>query len=63
MQHANNIGALRADFLAWSGGFFPESEAQITVYVDYALAVNVDAVTARRLLQDWMRGAEEDDPG
>ncbi len=42
------------DFLAWTGGFAPESDNQITVYLDYAAPLNVDAERAERLLRDWL---------
>ena len=51
--------AIRADFLAWSGGFPPDSDDQITVYVDYAAHTDWDSNEVRRLLEDWMQ--EPDD--
>ena len=51
--------AIRADFLAWSGGDPPDSEHQITVYVDYAAHADWDSNEVRRLLEDWMQ--EPDD--
>jgi hypothetical protein len=45
---------LRSDFEGWSGGFPPESDYQITVYVDYALGIEIDTEVARQILRDWM---------
>ena len=45
--------ALIEDFQQWSGGFPPESDYQITVYIDYALA-KWNPEWARRVLQDWL---------
>jgi len=42
------------DFLQWSGGFPPESEHQITVYIDYALKPEFNPTEAREALVDWM---------
>ncbi len=50
-QTANTI---KAEFLEWSGGFTPESDYQITVYIDYALSVENDPEPARKLLREWM---------
>ena len=50
------------NFRTWSGGFRPESEDQIVVYLDYALPIPVgsfhgavpDREFARVLLEEWM---------
>ena len=44
---------VRRDFEEWSGGFPPESEYQITVYVDYARCIE-NAELVREILRDWM---------
>ncbi len=46
--------AIRNDFSVWSGGFPPESEQQVWVYVETARAADTDAVTVTRLLLDWI---------
>jgi hypothetical protein len=46
--------AIRADFEEWSGGFAPESDHQITVYIDYAAPFDMDDEEVRRLLRAWM---------
>jgi hypothetical protein len=53
------IRELKKDFRTWSGGCSPESDYQITVYVDYASNVNWDDEEVREALRDWM---ESDDP-
>jgi hypothetical protein len=51
------VKELKRHFLIWSGGFEPESEYQIIVYVDYARDSRLDSEEVRELLEDWM--AEE----
>lgn len=51
------IESLRSSFLAWSGGFPPESAEQVTVYVDYARDVDIDPDEARDALLEWMQAA------
>ena len=50
---------IRAHFESWSGGFPPDSEMEIFVYVEYAREVK-DADLARTFLRAWM--AEENGP-
>lgn len=50
--------AIREDFLTWSGGFPPESDQQIWVYVEAARPSDTEAAEVTRLLLDWM--AEEE---
>lgn len=50
--------ALREDFLAWSGDSPPESEHQITVYLDYAAPSNIDKDQAHHFLRAWMNADE-----
>jgi hypothetical protein len=45
---------IKADFMEWSGGFPPESPEQITVYIDYAIAIDADPDAERDLLLAWM---------
>jgi hypothetical protein len=49
-----NSDSIREDFLAWSGGFPPESEAQISSYVKTAMPADADPVAVRQLLTAWM---------
>jgi hypothetical protein len=48
------IEAVKRHFLVWSGGFEPESEYQIVVYVDYARDSTLDRDEVLRFLKDWM---------
>jgi hypothetical protein len=67
MTDKQTVTDLKADFLIWSGGFPPDSPEQVTVYMDYAISVDVDPDFARQTLLDWMeRGGTEfadDRPG
>lgn len=49
---------IKQDFLDWSGGFRPESERQIWVYVETSKDVNVDDEELINLLRDWMNAEE-----
>jgi hypothetical protein len=51
--------ALKKEFRAWTGGFSPESDYQITVYMDYAVLRCFNSEHTRRVLQEWM---VDDDP-
>jgi hypothetical protein len=48
------------DFRTWSGGFPPDSEQEIFVYVEYARDERLDAVEVTRLLRDWMEAQYSD---
>lgn len=50
---------LKKDFREWSGGFPPESDEKITVYLDYALPDGIDKEEAREVLEDWYRSGED----
>lgn len=54
------INAIKEDFSTWSGGFPPESDAQITVYIDYASSKDWDDDKVRELLRDWMQEPDAD---
>ncbi len=46
--------SIREDFLVWSGGFPPESDAQITVFVETAIPADADPDVVRQILAAWM---------
>lgn len=48
---------IRKDFENWSGGFPPESEHQISVYIEHARPINSDPETVRQTLVEWMNQA------
>jgi hypothetical protein len=50
----DQLQSLKADFLAWSGGFEPESKYQITVYLDYARDSTLNREEVRNCLVGWM---------
>lgn len=54
------IKAIREDFFTWSGGFPPESDAQVTVYIDYASSKDWDDNEVRAMLRDWMQEPDTD---
>ena len=45
---------LRNDFEDWSGGFPPESDEQIFIYVDYAMATDFEEPVVFKVLRAWM---------
>ncbi len=55
-----NHDKLREDFLDWSGGFPPESEQQIDVYVEHRSPVDMDNAEVTQILTDWLK--EESQP-
>lgn len=51
----NLTNAVRRDFLSWTGGFPPDSEQQIFIYLEYACEIAVaDADEVRAFLRKWM---------
>src|SRR6185295_15576014 len=55
---AKIIEKVKADFLEWSGGFSPESEDQIAVYIDYVGPAWANANDVRRILRHWLCNPE-----
>jgi hypothetical protein len=51
---------VREDFAEWSGGFPPDSEAQVFLFVDYACTID-DPDLARSILYEWLREESEAD--
>jgi hypothetical protein len=51
---ADQLDKLKEDFLTWSGGWPPESEDQITVYVDYAMNTSLNESEVRWALRELM---------
>jgi hypothetical protein len=51
----DDFQALRDEFLEWSGGFEPEGEHQITVFIDYAMTPGINEEVARAYLLGWSR--------
>jgi len=47
--------AIEQDFLEWSGGFPPDSEEQIFVYVETSSPIDTDSQEVSELLRTWMR--------
>lgn len=52
---ANTANAVKEDFLAWSGGFPPDSDQDVFVYVEYARPTDTDAIEVSRMLTGWMQ--------
>jgi hypothetical protein len=50
--------AVREDFASWSGGFPPETEHEIRVYLDYTCPVDAPEAVLLDILYEW---AEEDE--
>ena len=58
---ANTADAVKKDFLAWSGGFPPNSEQEILVYMEYAFgAIAADPNEVREMLREWMCNNDDD---
>jgi hypothetical protein len=53
----SELQALKADFLEWTGGFEPETEDDIAVYVETAMAFDSNPLEVREALREWMREA------
>jgi hypothetical protein len=51
----SELQSLKADFLAWTGGFEPESEDDISSYIETSMPFTLDAVEAAEVLRAWMR--------
>ena len=51
------LQALKADFLDWTGGFEPETEAEIAAYVGTSMPFQLNPNDARTSLLEWMRDA------
>ena len=52
------VKAIKQDFLTWSGGFPPESDEQIFVYVETARSSETDDEEVRNLLKTWMENTQ-----
>jgi len=53
------LAALKAHYLEWSGGFEPETTEDIDTYADAAMDVNLDRGEAVNALTEWLK---ETDP-
>ena len=53
------VETIKEDFLAWSGGFPPESDYQIFVYIETAKPVDINDTELGDMLRVWMN---EDEP-
>jgi hypothetical protein len=49
------VEAIKADFLEWSGGFRPDSDEQIFIYVQYSAPSDADEKELLALLRAWMQ--------
>jgi hypothetical protein len=57
----NTIRAIKEDFRSWSGGFPPDCDEQIFVYMEYAFGnVDTDPDEAREMLREWMCDNDDD---
>ncbi len=53
-----DLNAIKEDFLEWSGGTPPESDYQITVYIDYTAPIGSDPDAVRKMLREFMQKGE-----
>jgi hypothetical protein len=52
---------VKKDFLNWSGGFPPDSEQQIFIYMEYAYGAGRDHEDeVREILRYWMLNNDDD---
>lgn len=58
-----DFDALKADFLEWTGGFEPESDAHVEVYLSASMPLALDEEVARTALRSWMRRAASGEVG
>jgi hypothetical protein len=57
------INTVKDAFLTWSGGFPPDSEQQIFIYMEYAHPDDADnADEVRRMLWNWMCSSDSSLP-
>ena len=54
--------AIKTDFETWSGGFSPDSEEQIFVYVETARPSDSDEAAVLEILRTWMSEEESSSP-
>ncbi len=59
---AHTTNSFKEDFQAWSGGFPPDSEQQIFIYMEYAYGTEADADEVREMLRKWMQEDQIDHP-
>jgi len=53
--------AVKNDFRGWSGGFPPDSDMEIFVYLEYAFSnVIADKDEVREMLREWMCNNDDD---
>jgi len=45
---------VKRDFNRWSGGFYPDSEEEITEFIDCVLPTVIDKENARSILRAYM---------
>jgi hypothetical protein len=53
-MNANQLRAIREDFVVWSGGFPPDSDHEIFAYIEAAMPFNCGHEDARMMLKAWM---------
>lgn len=53
----SELQSLKADFLRWTGGFEPETEDDITTYIEASMPFVLSGDDARIALREWMREA------
>ncbi len=51
---SEEIQKLMAHFESWSGGFSPDSEQEIFIYVEYAHDSDADSSEVTQFLREWM---------
>ncbi|MEN6458046.1 MAG: hypothetical protein ABFC63_03885 [Thermoguttaceae bacterium] len=63
-MNRNSTRTIEQSFLDWSGGFPPDSEQQIFIYMEYVYGADaVDADETRDVLRDWLLAESIDHNG
>ena len=57
------IDDLKDDYLQWTGGFTPDTDNEISVYLESARPADTDPGEARSILRRWMNDANEPNEG
>jgi hypothetical protein len=55
----DEIQEVMTHYREWSGGFPPDAEEQIFIYMEYARLTNIDEDETREFLREWAEYALE----
>jgi hypothetical protein len=55
---AAQLDSLKADFLKWTGGFDPETDEDVAIYINTSMPFDLDVAEATEALRRW-KGANQ----